>query len=197
MYELPTSIEISGQSFAITDNGDFRMVLDCFNSLNDYDLNAQERIISALTIFYSDLNDIKDVVIFGDYIEEAIEKMYDFFNCKMPEVENAPHKDYKLIDWESDTMLVCSAINQVIGREIRAEKYVHWWTFMGYYMSVGECTLSTVVSIRHKIAENKSLEKYEKKFRAENPQYFLFDVRSKKQQEADARMRKLWNSGEG
>ena len=196
MYELPTSIDISGQSFAIGNKGDFRMVLDCFNALNDYEITEQERIASSLQIFY-DLKNIYDISLFGENIEEAILKMYEFFNCKAPEIEGAPHKDYKLIDWDIDEMLVVSAINQVIGKEIRLEEYVHWWTFMGYYMAVGECALSTVVSIRHKIAENKTLEKYEKKFRAENPQYFTFDVRSRRQQMEEMEIRKLWNSGKG
>ena len=195
MYELPISIELSGQSFAIRDKGDYRMVLDCFNALNDYDLSQQERLSAGLIIFYEGMNDIEDLEKFPD-IGEAVEQMYKFFNCHMPEIEDSK-KDYKLIDWEIDEMMVVSAINQVAGKEIRAEEYIHWWTFMGYYMAVGECALSTVVSIRHKIATNTSLEKYEKKFRTENPQYFTFDVRSRTQQAQEAEVRKLWNSGKG
>ncbi len=195
MYELPTRIEILGQSFAIRDNGDYRMVLDCFNVLNDYDLTQVERLSAALITFYDGFNDIEDLDAFPD-IAEAVIKMYEFFNCRMPEVEDNK-KDYKLIDWDIDEMLVVSAINQVAGKEVRAEKYIHWWTFMGYYMAVGECALSTVVSIRHKIATNKTLEKHEKKFRIENPQYFTFDVRSKAQQAEEAEIRRMWNSGKG
>ena len=195
MYELPISININEQSFAIRENGDFRVVLDCFNVLNDYELTDQERLATCLIIFYQDINDITDIDDLPD-IKLAVDKMFEFFNCGAPEVEDNK-KDYKLIDWESDTMLVCSAINQVAGKEIRAEKYIHWWTFMGYYMAVGECALSTVVSIRHKIATNQKLEKYEKKFRLENPQYFTFDVRSRKVQAEEAAIRKMWNSGKG
>lgn len=195
MYELPISVDIAGQSFAIRDKGDFRMVLDCFAMLNDYNVEFKERIAGALMTFYDGIKELSDLEKLGD-LEEAVKEMYKFFNCETPEVEQS-HKDYKLIDWEIDEMLVSSAINQVIGKEIRSEPYVHWWTFMGYYMAIGECTLSTVVSIRHKIAASEKLEKYEKKFRIENPQYFTFDVRSKRQQEDEAEIRRLWNSGEG
>ena len=195
MYELPTSVEIAEQSFAIRNRGDYRMVLGCFNVLNDYDLEFQERLADALIIFYEGMKDIQDLDNLGN-IQEAVEKMYKFFNCASPEVEHGK-KDYKLIDWETDEMLVSSAINNVAGKEVRSEPYIHWWTFMGYYMAIGESPLSTVVSIRHKIADNKPLEKYEKKFRAENPQYFTFDVRSRRQQEDEAEIRKLWNSGKG
>ena len=196
MYELPTSIELEGQSFAIRDDGDFRMVLDCFSILNDYDLELEERLLGALSIFYADIKKDLSEISKLPSIEEAVKKMYEFFNCRSPEISQK-RPDYKLIDWEVDEILITSAINQVAGKEIRLEKYIHWWTFMGYYMAVGECSLSTVVSIRHKIATNQKLEKYEKKFRAENPQYFTVDVRSKAQQEADAMVRNLWGSGKG
>lgn len=196
MYELPTSIEIEEQSFAIRNDGDFRMVLDCFSILNNYELEIQERLIGAVAIFYADIHDDISEISKLPSLEKAVMKMYEFFNCRSPEVAQK-RPDYKLIDWETDEILIASAINQVAGKEIRLEKYIHWWTFMGYYMAVGECSLSTVVSIRHKIATNQKLEKYEKKFRAENPQYFTVDVRSKAQQEADAMVRSLWGSGKG
>lgn len=196
MYELPTSIELEGQSFAIRDDGDFRMVLDCFSILNDYDLELEERLLGALSIFYADIEKDLSEISKLPSIEEAVKKMYEFFNCHSPEISQK-RPDYKLIDWETDEILITSAINQITGKEIRLEEYIHWWTFMGYYMAVGECPLSTVISIRHKLATNQKLEKYEKKFRAENPQYFTVDVRSKAQQEADAMVRQLWGSGKG
>ena len=37
MYELPTSITLKGIEHPIRNDGDYRMVLDCFNALNDMD----------------------------------------------------------------------------------------------------------------------------------------------------------------
>lgn len=196
MYELPTSITIQGQSFAIRAAGDYRMVLDCFNVLNDLELNDMEKAYACLIIFYDDVNSLEDLNKLPD-MEEAIEKMYTFFDGDMPKAQNNNPKNYRLVDWEGDSMLISSAVNQVAGKEIRAEKYVHWWTFLAYYMAIGECALSTVVSIRYKIATGKALDKTEKKFKYENPQYFTFDVRSIEQQQEDAYVRSLWNSGKG
>lgn len=66
---------------------------------------------------------------------------------------------------------------------------------MGYFNAVGESALSTVVSIRSKIAKGKKLEKYEQEFRKENPQYFTWDMRTLKQKEEDELLNQLWNKG--
>jgi len=193
MFELPTSIEIDGTMYPIRNKADYRVIIDCYLALDDVEMTKEERIYSALIIFYEDINDISDIgVIFGDNLVEAVEKMFNFFNFNQPEY-NTPTNNYHLIDWEGDSMLISSAVNHVAGKEVRGESYIHWWTFMGYYMAVGECTLATVVGIRYKTAMGKKLEKHEQKFKAENPQYFQVDVRTREQREADAYIRSIWN----
>ena len=168
------------------------MVLDCFQVLNDIELSETERIIAFLIIFYEDFNDVESVLSLDeDTMSELIDNAFSFFNCGQ---KNAPAEtNYKTIDWEGDAQLISSAVNNVAGREIRAESYLHWWTFMGYFNAVGESALSTVVGIRSKIAKNKKLEKYEQEFRSENPQYFNWDMRTLKQKEEDELLNQLWN----
>lgn len=172
------------------------MVLDCFNALQDDNLSQQERVISSLIIFYDDVHSYEDLcVLFKDDedLKLAIEKMYEFFNCNQKEV--GAKQNYKLIDWDNDSQIICSAINNVANIEIRSLEYLHWWTFMGYYISIGESVLSTVVGIRHKIATGKKLEKYEKDFKKDNPNYFNFDYRTSEQREEDAKFRAMWEGG--
>lgn len=192
MYELPTSVELNGESFKIRENGDFRMILHLFEVFNADDLDGQERTIASLMLFYEDFNTVEDVLSFP-YVEEAVEQMFYFIDCGQPETKT---QNVKLIDWQADSVLITSAINNVAGKEIRAEKYLHWWTFIGYYMAIGECALSEVVSIRYKIAHGQKLEKHEKRFRQENPQYFTIDMRSREQKEADDYVQSLWNGGQ-
>lgn len=192
MFDIPTDIVIEDRQFNITDGGDYRMVLDCFSILNDIELTQQDRIIGCLIIFYEDLNSITSVYMLPDeIIEQLIKQMFDFFNCGQQETDtkNSP----RLIDWEKDEQLVCSAVNKVAGTEIRAVKYMHWWTFMGYYLAIGESALATVVSIRYKIVHNKKLEKYEKDFRRDNPEYFNWDRKTSEQREAENWVVKMWN----
>ena len=191
MYELPTSVDINGESYKIRENGDFRMILHCFEVLSAEDLTKKERIIACLMIFYEDLDEVEDVLRLPD-MEEAVKQMFNFMNAGQEEQSRA---SVKLIDWEKDSLLMSSAINNVAGKEIRAEKFLHWWTFIGYYMAIGECALSQIVAIRYKIAHNEKLEKHEKKFRAENPQYFNIDYRTAEQKEAEEYIQNLWNGG--
>ena len=58
MYEIPTAVTINDKTYAITNDGDYRMVLDCFKALEDDELSASERLLAALIIFYNDLNSV-------------------------------------------------------------------------------------------------------------------------------------------
>lgn len=190
MYELPTEIKVKDNSWAIRNRGDFRIVLDCFTALNDIELSKQERIIACLAIFLEDVTCIEDVYKIPD-LEEVCKQMMLFFNCGQE--ESGRKLSYRLIDWKRDESLICSAINNVANKEIRLEPYIHWWTFMGYYMAVGESSLATVVSIRSKQSKNKKLEKHEKQFIAENPQYFNWDRRTIEAIDEENLIMSMWN----
>lgn len=173
MFSLQTEITINNQVFHIRNKGDYRVVLDCFNALNDDEMSEDYRVLASLFIFYEELNDFSDIEKYTDILENLYKEMTKFFNCgddKSPgRTTNTP-----LIDWEQDSQIICSAINNVAKTEIRALEHLHWWTFMGYYLSVGESVLSTVVSIRDKVHKGKKLDKWEQDFKASNPDYFTW-----------------------
>ena len=188
MYELPITITVNENIYAIRNNGDYRMVLDAFSALNDVTLDKQERLM----IFYPDFEDIEVILCSPEeLLTELVNKMFDFMNCG--QTNPGAKTEMKLIDWEGDSQLIASGINNVAGKEIRSVEYCHWWTFMGYYFAIGESPLSTVVGIRSKIAKGKKLEKYEQEFRRDNPQYFIWDNRTLQQKEDDALLAELWN----
>ena len=190
MYSLQTSVQINQASFNIRNGGDYRMVLDCFEALNDAELSHNERIYAALIIFYEDFDDVNDFPKDSDEVTELVKAMFRFFNQNEDIQSNT--QDIRLIDWNEDSTLIVSAINNVANQEIRSLPYLHWWTFMGYYMAIGECPLSHIVSIRSKKARGEKLEKYEKKFIQDNPQYFNRDMRTPEQKEADDYIKQLW-----
>lgn len=193
MYSLPTTIELNDREYHIRAGGDYRVVLDCFNVLNDLELEENERTLAFLYIFYEDFETLEEVLKETD-LQGLLDNAFRFINCNQ---DDCPSRkvNYKAIDWNSDEQLICSAINAVARTEVRNVEYMHWWTFLGYFNSVGESTLSTVVSIRTKIAKGEKLEKYEKKFINDCPQYFTFDTRTQEQKEEDDLILKLWNSG--
>ena len=193
MYEIPQSIIIDNIEHPIRNKGDYRMVLDCMNAMDDVDLTKQERIYSALIIFYDELNSVEDVLSLQNQNAYVLE-MFKFINCGQMESPGAS-VNYKLIDWEQDSQLISSAINKVANKEIRLEPYIHWWTFMGYYLAVGESALATVVGIRNKIVKGKKLEKHESEFKKNNPNYFNRNFDSTQKRELDKYVKELWNSG--
>lgn len=193
MYELPVTITIKDNTYPIRNNGDYRMVLDCFVVLQDLDLSTDERILAALIIFYADMESVEDIFALSqDEVEQRTLAMYDFFNCGQDSV--GAKTNHKLIDWEQDEQIIISAINKVANKELRAEPYVHWWTFMGYYLGIEEGAFATVVSIRDKIVKGKKLEKYERDFRNDNPHYFIWNHKTLEEQEAEKYIMDMWNN---
>lgn len=192
MYSIPTSVTVDGKEYKIRNDGDFRTILDCFKALSDVDLTANERLMAALIIFYNDFESIYDLEN-ESHLEELVSEMYKFFNCNS-EI-NGTKSPHKLIDWEMDSQLICSAINKVANMEIRAQEYIHWWTFMGYYTAIGDSPISTIINIRDKIVRGKKLEKHEREYRMNNPQYFTWNSKTVEENEADHLAKELWNSG--
>lgn len=164
IYELPTTIDAGGQRLHIRNDGDWRMVIDVNIAITDPELTDQEKAVVTLMIFYDcDIEDIKDP-------QAAIDGAMQFISVGDSDAQQS-HRP-KLVDWQEDAGMIISGINGVLNREVRAEPYMHWWTFIAAYMAIGDSVLATVVSIRDKIARGKKLEKHERDFRRDNPKYF-------------------------
>ena len=74
----------------------------------------------------------------------------------------------RTMDWTQDAPLIFPAVNRVAGFEVRAVDYLHWWTFLGYFMEIRDSTYATVLSLRQKKARGRRLEKHEKEFWQQN-----------------------------
>ena len=177
IYTLPYSVEIEGKTLPIRNDCDFRVVLDVIEALNDNDLTEEEKYRCALFIFYGD--EIWNVL----NLEEAIEKMFIVINCG--EKSDEPSKKPKLMDWHHDFSLLAPPISKVLGYDVRTpHKFTHWWTFVGGYMEIGDCSFSNVVSIRSKKAKGRKLDKSEEEFYRENRNLVDFPVQiSREEQE--------------
>lgn len=155
-YDLPVSVEMNGKQFKIRENCDYRIVLKCIKALTDIDLTDEQKLQCALIIFYEDYDLIEDA-------QAAVEQMMLVINCG--EVDDNTQKKPQLMDWEKDFKQLAPPISRVMGYDIRTPgKYTHWWTFIGAYMEIGECTFATIVSIRSKKQKGKKLEKWEEEF---------------------------------
>lgn len=192
MYELPKTVEVAGKSYKIRNNADYRTIIGVIDVCEDPELTQEEKTVSAFIIFYEDINDYEDIFkIFNTDAEEAIRAMMRFISYNYDD-EFCYAPNVKLIDWVQDESLIISGVNSVAKTEVRSLEYLHWWTFLSYYMAIGEGPLSTVVSIRNKLSKGKKLEKYEQEFRRENPAYFRW---KNKEIEDHNFIESVWNKG--
>lgn len=189
MYELPTTVTIDDITYHIREKGDYRVVLYAISALRAADLTDNERIIAALIDFYEEFETVEDILR-CPYVQTLYEQMFEFVKAN----DTSGHQSkYELVDWERDEQLITSAINEVAKTEIRALPYLHWWTFIGYYIAIKDGALSHVVGIRSKLYKGKKLEKNEIEFKRENPNYFSF-INSREQQEQ--LIKEVWNVSE-
>lgn len=195
MYSLPTEINIKDKIFHIRKDGDFRMVIDCFSALQDEELSEDYRVLASLLIFYNEFNSIEEVISEdSDTLNSLILEMFKFMNGGSTSDVGAVRKK-PVIDWEEDSQIICAGVNAVAKQEVRSLSYLHWWTFLGYYLSIGDSVLSTVVGIRDKINNHKKLDTWEKDFKKDNPRYFI-QKQSKEEEELTDYIKSLWNSGD-
>ena len=154
-YSLPTSLEIDGKQYRI--RTDFRDIINIMVALGDPDLDDEAKAYVFFTAFFIDPPP-------PSLRGAAMEAGFAFINAGMKGSGTGP----KLMDWEQDAPLIMPAVNKVAGKEVRSLDYLHWWTFLGYYMEIGESQFSTVVGIRQKLSKKKKLETYEKEYYRQN-----------------------------
>ena len=70
-WELPTTVEVAGQKFAI--RSDFRAVLDALAALADPELTQQEQYMACLQILYPRWRDLPD-------LNDALQAAFIFIN---------------------------------------------------------------------------------------------------------------------
>ena len=53
---------------------------------------------------------------------------------------------------------------RVAGYEVRSAAFLHWWTFLGFFMEIRDSVYATVLALRQKRARGEKLEKWEQDF---------------------------------
>lgn len=170
-YDLPTALQVGGVEYSI--RTDFRDVLNVLIAMNDPELDEETKMVVLLKVIYPGWHQIPD-----ECMEEALKKACDFIDCGFKDDgKGGP----RVIDWKEDANIIIPAINATAHKEVRAEKYLHWWTFMGYFSEIRESLLSTVIGIRLKKKTGKKLDQWEKDFYEENKN--LVDMRTDETEE--------------
>lgn len=159
-YGLPTKMEIGGAVYDI--RTDFRVALDIHAALNDMDLEPDVRAYEILHIFYPEADAIPE-----EYQQEAVDKCLEFLQGGRMQPASG-QKEPRLVDWEQDYPLIVGPVNRVMGQEVRALEYLHWWTFLNAYYEIGDCFFAQIVSLRDKLSKGKQLDKTDREFYRKN-----------------------------
>lgn len=155
VYDMPTTVEFGGQTWEI--NTDYRDILNILTAFEDVELTDSEKAYVCLKNIYVDFESIPTDMLQQAY--DAAIAFIDYGNA------NDKKPSRKTMDWEQDAPLIFPAINRAAGFEVRSVQYMHWWTFMGYFMEIKDTTYSTVLSLRQKKwVHHKKLEKYEQEY---------------------------------
>ena len=180
---LPTTLNVNGRERAITH--DFRPILAILIAFNDINLSpTNKHVIMLESIYNVKIDEIPD-----EDFEDAIKQALFFIDCgKTNTSEENEKKSPILMDWIQDEQLIFSGISMVARRDVRMDDYCHWWSFMGYYMEIGEGTFATVRGIRSKLAKNEKLDKWEKEFLDKNRETVML---KRVQEMKDAEFEKL------
>jgi len=184
LYSLPNEVLANGHSYKI--RTDFRVVLDLLTALSDKEMQGDTKEETAMIqaqlirqIMFLDKVNNEDM-------QEAIKAVIEFIDMGLEKKSDKPSP--RVMDWEQDATLIIPAVNRVLGREVRADAYCHWWTFLSAYMEIGECGFSHILTIRQKRAKGKKLEKWEEEYLRENADVVLLrdKLTEEEQKEQDA-----------
>ncbi|MCD8371798.1 MAG: bacteriophage Gp15 family protein [Clostridia bacterium] len=154
--ELPKSLTVNNADYDI--RTDFRDILNILCAFSDPELTDEEKVYVCLYTLYRDFDSLPE----SDY-EAAFKGAINFIDYGAAE-DGGKKKSPRVMDWEQDEMLLFSAVNKVAGFETRSAEYLHWWTFMGYYMEISDGLYAQILSLRSKKAKNKKFEKWETEF---------------------------------
>ncbi len=186
--QLPTSLEIRGVKYDI--RSDYRNILRIISAFDAKDLRDSEKALVCLRRMYVDFDAIP-----RDAYEEAYKAAVAFIECGMHSDDG---RNPKVVEWDKDAQLIFAAINKVAGHEVRADPYMHWWTFLGYFQNVDRDDLwGFVLTIRQKRAKGKKLEQYETEFFNANRSMCEIGERRDRKQEAIDYMEALYKELRG
>ena len=163
---LPSSVHVAGLDFDIDTS--YITVLDVLSACNRDDYDKEEKLLYMLMSMVKDFDKLP-----VEHYAECSQRLVEFIDMGEHE-ENKGKKKPAVMDWEQDAQLIIPEINKQLGNglDVRTMPKMHWWTFLGYYQSIGESAYTHIIALRTKKAMGKKMEKWEQEYINENPQLF-------------------------
>lgn len=181
IFDLPRSVEFGGRTWPI--NTDYRDVLRVLTAMEDPDVTDEEKAYICLHNLYPGAKDIPQ-----DQLQAAFDAALDFIDRGQQDDKPGP----RTMDWTQDAPLIFPAVNRAAGMEVRSVEYMHWWTFLGFFMEIKDSTYSAILGLRDKKARGKKLEKEEKEFWQRNKKICVIRTKMTEAEKAEVeRLNKL------
>lgn len=152
-FALPEALAFGGREWAI--RADYREVLNILAAFEDTELTEAEKVYICLHNLYADFREMP----VGEYAA-AFKAAVAFIDHGASGEKGGP----RTVDWEQDAPILFPAVNRVAGYEVRSAAFLHWWTFLGFFMEIRDSVYATVLALRQKKARGEKLEKWEQEF---------------------------------
>lgn len=155
---LPTKVTIDGIEYKI--NCDFRTSILFELLMQDVELNNEEKLISALDLYYPEL---------PANINQAIEKMLWFYRCGKDEVDSKNNnkgtsKAVNIYSYEYDDDYIYSAFLYQYNIDLQDINYLHWWKFKAMFKALKEDNMIVKIMGYRTIELSKIKDKEQRKY---------------------------------
>ena len=154
LWQLPRQAVFGNARYPF--NADYRDILEIIGYLGNGQLPQSFRWEIAIGLFYKR-------TVAQKHRAEAVAYLRRFLTRGREETPGPA-----LIHWEQDADAIVADINRISGREIRGERFIHWWTFLSWIDSIGQGQLSQIVSLRQKLRRGEALTPQEREFYRQN-----------------------------
>lgn len=186
LWELPTCLCVGGENLEI--ETDYRKILKILKVFSDpeYDIDEQWEICIGVLFKDYDVDNPPSGYILAEMQKQAME----FIDAGIKVDEK---KRPRVMDWWQDAPILAAPISKALGRDVRSPEPLHWWTFLGAYMGIGESLFSEILNIRIKKYKGQKLEKHEQEFYKENKSLIDLQInRVERSQEEKDELRALF-----
>lgn len=175
--QLPKTLKIGENTYNLrTDFRNIFRILEAYEDTDLYSIEKQEICVKRLYV--------EEIPITDKNFAQAYQKACWFIDGG-DTVKSARIENVRLVDWEQDEIPLFAAINDIAKTEVRALDYLHWWTFLSYYISIRDGLFAQIVNIRSKNAKHKKLEKWENEFYKANKEMIDLKKRYSAEQQAE------------
>ena len=165
----------------------FRIVILFELLMQDKNIRKEDKIFQTLNLFYSDLDQIKEIGI-----ENAIENILWFYRCGK-EKENSKEENKEEISpkkqiysYEFDDKYIYSAFLNQYNINLQQIEYLHWWEFKALFDGLKEDNQIVKIMSYRATDLSKIKDKEEKKrYKKLKELYALPDMRSDEEKEQE------------